>query len=75
MSLLRGGTIKDALEELEAKFIPTAKANLYIWPLAQLINFRIMPLHYQILYMNFIGVFWNAYMSYVMFDVKAKDIE
>jgi len=37
--------------------------NWKIWPLAQLINFRFMPLPYRIPFQSACGVFWTLYLS------------
>lgn len=38
-------------------------ANWQVWPLAQLINFRFMPLPYRVPFQSTCGVFWTLYLS------------
>ncbi|KAF4623912.1 hypothetical protein D9613_001617 [Agrocybe pediades] len=38
-------------------------ANWKVWPLAQLINFRYMPLPYRVPFAQTAGVFWTLYLS------------
>ncbi|PPQ90429.1 hypothetical protein CVT25_014947 [Psilocybe cyanescens] len=38
-------------------------ANWRVWPLAQLINFRYMPLPYRVPFSQACGVFWTLYLS------------
>jgi len=38
-------------------------ANWQVWPLAQLINFRFMPLAYRVPFQSTCGVFWTLYLS------------
>ena len=45
--------------------VPTAiVANWALWVPAQAINFRFIPGKYQVLFSNFVGFIWNAYLSY-----------
>ncbi|KAF8203275.1 hypothetical protein BJ912DRAFT_350795 [Pholiota molesta] len=38
-------------------------ANWKIWPLAQTINFRYMPLPYRVPFIQTCGIFWTLYLS------------
>ncbi|CAA7264712.1 unnamed protein product [Cyclocybe aegerita] len=38
-------------------------ANWKVWPLAQLVNFRYMPLPYRVPFAQSCGVFWTLYLS------------
>ncbi|KAI0936071.1 hypothetical protein AcV5_004305 [Taiwanofungus camphoratus] len=44
-------------------FAPALIANWQVWPLAQLINFRYMPLAYRVPFQSTCGVFWTLYLS------------
>ncbi|KZT06761.1 uncharacterized protein LAESUDRAFT_678725 [Laetiporus sulphureus 93-53] len=44
-------------------FYPALIANWQVWPLAQLINFRFMPLPYRVPFQSSCGVFWTLYLS------------
>jgi hypothetical protein len=39
-------------------YLPALKANYYIWPAVQIVNFKFMPLALQIPFVNTVGVFW-----------------
>jgi protein Mpv17 len=41
-----------------------------IWPAASSINFWFMPVHYQVLFANIVGLFWNIILSYIAYDEK-----
>ncbi|TKR82400.1 hypothetical protein L596_016131 [Steinernema carpocapsae] len=43
---------------------PVLLANYKLWPFVQLFNFYVVPLHYRIVLLQFVGIFWNAYISY-----------
>ncbi|ESO08594.1 hypothetical protein HELRODRAFT_169468 [Helobdella robusta] len=38
-----------------------------VWPLAQLINFYIIPLQHRILFVNMVALFWNVYLAFKSF--------
>lgn len=42
---------------------PLISANWQVWPLAQLVNFRYMPLPYRVPFQSTCGVFWTLYLS------------
>jgi protein Mpv17 len=48
-----------------AVFVPTFLNSCYFWPPIQLINFKYVPLRYQVLFMNMAAVNFNIYLSYV----------
>jgi hypothetical protein len=35
-----------------------------VWPIAQLINFAFVPLHFRVLFGNIVRFFWTIYLSY-----------
>ena len=51
--------------ELKQKLLPTFYTNLKVWPLLQLINFTLVPPQLQVLYINFMQIWWNAYLSFM----------
>ncbi|KAI9460247.1 hypothetical protein BJY52DRAFT_1211614 [Lactarius psammicola] len=54
-------------EHIRARFNdiyqPALLANWKIWPAAQFINFRFMPLPYRVPFQQTCGVFWTLYLS------------
>jgi len=54
-------------EEIKQKytdlFIPALIANWTVWPFAQMINYRYMPLAYRVPFQSTCGVFWTLYLS------------
>lgn len=51
---------------------PTVVANWQIWVPAQLINFGLVPLHFQVLFANGVAVCWNAYLSWATHNRAAS---
>jgi hypothetical protein len=43
----------------------TMVTNWKIWPAATLVNLMFVPIQYRVLFANFIGLFWNMYLSFI----------
>ncbi|GFH23205.1 40S ribosomal protein S17, partial [Haematococcus lacustris] len=54
-----------ALPEVKEKLWPVMLANWAVWPLANAINFAIIPPSQRILYVNVLAVVWTAFMSHM----------
>jgi len=50
-------------KKMEQVYVPTLKANYMIWPLVQILNFRIIPLQFQLPFVSTVGIFWTCYIS------------
>lgn len=65
MSLLEGKSVKESAENVKSKFWYGLKCNWLLWPAANLVNFGLVPVKFQVLYYNFISMFWNMFLSYI----------
>jgi hypothetical protein len=48
MTVTEGGGKRAVAHKLRDMYIPTLKANFMIWPAVQIINFRLMPVQFQL---------------------------
>ncbi|KAK5781540.1 ethanol metabolism protein PWA37_003699 [Arxiozyma heterogenica] len=64
MTIMEGQSIAVAKKKLDVEWWNTLKVNWTIWPLFQMINFSFIPLQHQLLAVNVIAIFWNAFLSY-----------
>ncbi len=48
MTVAEGGGRRAVQAKLRDMFIPTLKANYMVWPAVQVINFRLMPVQFQL---------------------------
>jgi protein Mpv17 len=62
MAVLEGSSPK---EKLEKSYKPALTTNYMIWPFVQLVNFKFVPLHHRVLFVNVISIGWNCYLSYL----------
>ncbi|KAH8894219.1 hypothetical protein GQ53DRAFT_744952 [Thozetella sp. PMI_491] len=63
MTLAEGGGRRAVYNKLKDMYVPTLKANYMVWPAVQVINFRLMPVQYQLPFVSTIGIAWTAYLS------------
>lgn len=52
MTVTEGGDRKAITKKFQDVYIPTLKANYLVWPAVQMINFRLMPIQFQIVSME-----------------------
>mmetsp|Transcript_26299 Transcript_26299/g.58879 ORF Transcript_26299/g.58879 Transcript_26299/m.58879 type:complete len:114 (+) Transcript_26299:430-771(+) len=58
------GDIASIPSRLRTSWAETVLANWVVWTPAQLINFRFVPLSYQVLFGNCVGFGWNMILSF-----------
>ncbi|KAI5926276.1 hypothetical protein F4810DRAFT_656228 [Camillea tinctor] len=63
MTIAEGGGRRAVTHKLRDMYIPTLKANFMVWPAVQIINFRLMPVQFQLPFVSTIGIAWTAYLS------------
>jgi len=63
MTIAEGGGKRAITKKFQDVYIPALKANYLVWPAVQMINFRVMPLQFQIPFVSTIGIAWTAYLS------------
>jgi len=63
MTIAEGGGKRAVFHKLREMYVPTLKANFMVWPLVQMINFRLMPIQFQLPFVSSVGIAWTAYLS------------
>jgi hypothetical protein len=48
MTIAEGGGRRAVTNKLRDMYIPTLKANFIVWPAVQIVNFRLMPVQFQL---------------------------
>jgi len=63
MAFAEGHGISGLRKKWNEGYGSALRANYVVWPAVQFINFKLMPLRYQIPFVSTIGIFWNMYLS------------
>jgi protein Mpv17 len=63
MTVAEGGGKRAVTSKLRDMYIPTLKANYVVWPAVQVVNFRLMPVQFQLPFVSTVGIAWTAYLS------------
>lgn len=58
------GKADQIVPELASSLPSAIKANWMLWVPAQFLNFRFIPVNYQVLFSNLVSVAWNVYFSF-----------
>ena len=63
MGVMENRTAPQIVEKFQDLYKPALVTNWQVWPAAQYINFRFMPLAYRVPFQSSCGVFWTLYLS------------
>ena len=63
-TVLENSNVLDTIAwKLQFKWLPALQASWSFWPLANVVNFGLVPLPFRVLYNNSLSLFWNAYLT------------
>ncbi|GFR83053.1 Mpv17-like protein 2 [Elysia marginata] len=64
MGLLEGKPTHEVYAEWRQKFIHIYMVDWMFWPLAQFINFHLVPYRFRVFYVNFATFLWNTFLCF-----------
>ena len=65
MALLDGRNYEEAKEEVKAKFLPSYKVALCVWPVLQTINFSLVPERNRVPFVSVCSLMWSIFLAYM----------
>ena len=68
-----GKTVNQLIERFEKDYYSTLMNSYRFWPFVQIVNFMFVPAFYRILVVRFAALFWNTYISFVLFSDKSLE--
>jgi len=60
---LNGENLGAIKQKITKDYWDTQKASWKVWPIAQLVNFALIPGSMRILFINWVGFFWGIFMQ------------
>ena len=63
MTVAEGGGRRAVTKKFQDVYVPALRANYLLWPTVQMLNFRVIPVQFQIPFVSTIGIAWTAYLS------------
>jgi len=63
MTVAEGGGKHAIKRKLAEVFASALKSNYVVWPLVQILNFRVIPLPLQLPFASTVGICWTTYLS------------
>ena len=52
-------------DKMQRSFLPTLIADCCVWPIANMVNFRYVPLNYRPSFVGVVQIAWQSYVNYV----------
>jgi protein Mpv17 len=72
MGIMEGRSPSQIKQKFSDLYKTAIITNWKVWPLAQFVNFRFMPLPYRIPFQSTCGVFWTLYLSLINSNEDTK---
>lgn len=63
MTVAEGGGRRAVVKKFQDVYVPALRANYMLWPVVQMLNFRVVPFQFQIPFVSSVGIAWTAYLS------------
>ncbi|KAL5572653.1 hypothetical protein UlMin_022250 [Ulmus minor] len=65
MGFSMGKNVQQVKEDVKRDFLPALVLEGGVWPIVQVVNFRYVPVRYQLLYVNIFCLMDSAFLSWV----------
>lgn len=66
--VLEGQSVSECTDELKSKFLTVYRTDWTVWPITQFINFYYLHPKYRVIYVNFVTMLYNVFLSYIKHD-------
>jgi len=73
MGAMEGQSPSQIITKVKEATWPALLINWSVWPAAQLINFKVMPIQWRVLWMNTVGLGMNVVLSKLAHPTKSTD--
>ncbi|XP_001601148.1 mpv17-like protein 2 [Nasonia vitripennis] len=70
LGVMENRNLKEINSEVKLKLVDTWKVDCMFWPPTQFINFMLIPLQYRVMYINFMTMIYDMFLSYMKYDAE-----
>ncbi|KAH7041220.1 uncharacterized protein B0I36DRAFT_282017 [Microdochium trichocladiopsis] len=63
--LLKNQPLSQIAHTVRTETMPLIVAGYRVWPFASIISFTVVPVEKRVVFLNFVGLLWGVYMSFV----------
>lgn len=63
LQILQTNSIMKTIENVKLSYFSILMMNEKVWTIAQAVNFELIPVEYQVLFVNAVSIGWNTYLS------------
>ena len=74
MNTIEGNGLQKGMDDVRQKWLQTMLVNWQLWIPAQFINFYFTPIKFQVLFANFVSVFYNIALSFIYNSDAKKEV-
>ncbi|XP_055913172.1 mpv17-like protein [Eupeodes corollae] len=74
LGVVQGLKPNEIKERLQTDYVEVLKSNYKLWPAAQLVNFALIPLNFQVVFAQTVAVLWNIYLSMALASNKKTNV-
>ncbi|KAG1649565.1 Mpv17-like protein 2 [Nymphon striatum] len=75
ISLMEGLSVNKSLQEVKEKFPIMYLVECALWPPIQFVNFYFLHPRYRVLYVSFVMLFWDIFLSYIIHKTIETAVE
>ena len=72
LNFLETKNFQSSIMRTNQLILPVMSTNYKIWPFIQFINLSIIPIQYRVVVVQFCGLFWNMYISFIQHKEPSK---
>lgn len=77
VGFMNGKSLPECTQDFKNQFWDIYLIDIRIWPFLQFINFGLVPIRFQAVFVYIASIFWDSFLSYQSYENlrKSKEIE
>lgn len=64
LGVVKGKSWEENKRDVKGQYLDIVLMNWTIWPAFQIINFSLVPLNMQVVFVQVLAIIWNTYLSW-----------